>query len=87
LYRKANKTFIKTWLAERKTNIVVAIQAQKRKRPQRQAQIGFLDSEEDDSNNRVASAAELNATEGTASELRDAKNEYILCHWILVLCI
>jgi hypothetical protein len=53
---KSNKAFTINWLKERKTNLLDAVQTRKRKRPQHQARIELLESEDDDSGNETASA-------------------------------
>jgi hypothetical protein len=53
---KTNKAFTINWLAKRKANLLDVVQARKRKRPQQQARIEWLDSEDDDSGNETASA-------------------------------
>jgi hypothetical protein len=69
---KVKKTFIKTWLEERKANIRDAIQARKRKRAQPKALTKLLDGEEDDSVNKAASA-KLSAAEETGMLQRKLK--------------
>ncbi len=65
--RKTNKTFTINWLAKRKANLFNAVQTRKRKRPQQQARIELLDSEDDDSGNETASA-NINGANGTDDE-------------------
>jgi hypothetical protein len=61
-------------------------QARKRKDPLPQAQIELLDSEEDGSVDKAATA-EVNAVDATEMESIGNDNEYIFCNFILVLCI
>ena len=73
--RKANKTFIKTWLAARKANTMNAADARKRKRPHPQARIELLDDDEDDSENETASAQLHEEERSSAFDLSDDENE------------
>jgi hypothetical protein len=72
--RKTNKTFTINWLAKRKANLFNAVQTRKRKRPQQQARIELLDSEDDDSGNETASA-DKNGAKGTDNELRENESD------------
>jgi hypothetical protein len=72
--RKSNKAFTINWLEERKTNLLDAVQRQKRKRPQQQARIELLESEEDDSGNETASA-NINGANGTDNESSDNERD------------
>jgi hypothetical protein len=65
--RKTNKSFTTNWLEKRKANLLDAVQTRKRKRPQQQARIELLDSEDDDSGNETASA-NINGANETDNE-------------------
>jgi hypothetical protein len=71
---KSNKAFTINWLEERKTNLLDAVQTRKRKRPQQQARIELLESEDDDSGNETASA-NINGANGTDNESSDNEND------------
>jgi hypothetical protein len=72
--RKSNKSFTINWLEERKTNLLDAVQTRKRKRPQQQARIELLESEDDDSGNETASA-NINGANGTDKESSDDERD------------
>jgi hypothetical protein len=72
--RKSYKAFTINWLKERKTNLLDAVQTRKRKRPQQQARIEWLESEDDDSGNETASA-NINGANGTDHESSDDERD------------
>jgi hypothetical protein len=72
--RKSNKAFTINWLEERKTNLLDAVQTRKRKRPQQQARIELLESEDDDSGNETASA-NINGANGTDNKSSDDERD------------
>jgi hypothetical protein len=67
---KTHKTFTLNWLAKRRAKLLEAFQSRKRKRPQEQARIELLDSENDDSGNESASA-NINGANESGTELSD----------------
>jgi hypothetical protein len=71
---KSHKTFTMNWLAKRKAQLLDAVQTRKRKRPQQQAHIELLDSEDDDSGNETASANTYGANR-TDTELSNSEND------------
>jgi hypothetical protein len=72
--RKSNKAFTINWLEERKTTLLDAVQTRKQKRPQQQAWIELLESEDDDSGNEIASA-NINGANGTDNESSDNERD------------
>jgi hypothetical protein len=72
--RKTHKTFTVNWLAKRRAKLLEAVQTRKRKRPQEQARIELLDSENDDSGNESASA-NINGANESGTELSDNEND------------
>ena len=72
--RKTNKMFTMNWLEKKKANLLDAVQTRKRKRPQQQARIELLNSEDDNSGNETASA-NVNGANGTDNELSDNEND------------
>jgi hypothetical protein len=72
--RKSNKAFAINWLEERKTNLLDAVQTLKRKRPQQQARVELLESEDDGSGNETASA-NINGANGTDNESSDDERD------------
>jgi hypothetical protein len=77
--RKTHKTFTVNWLAKRRAKLLEAVQTRKRKRPQEQARIELLDSENDDSGNELASA-NINGANKSGTELSDNENDLIQHH-------
>ncbi len=71
---KANKTFTINWLEKKKANLLDAVQTRKRKRPQQQARIELLDSEDDNSGNETASA-NIDGENGSDNESSNNENE------------
>jgi hypothetical protein len=71
---KANITFTINLLEKKKANLLDAVQTQKRKRPQQQAQIELLDSEDDNSGNKTASA-DINGANRSDNESSDNEND------------
>ena len=51
------------------------VQTRKRKRPQEQARIELLDSEDDDSENESARSANINGANESGTELSDNEND------------
>ena len=72
--RKANKTFTINWLEQKKANLLDAVQTRKRKRPQQQARIELLDSEDDNSGNETASA-NIDGENGSDSQSSNNEND------------
>jgi hypothetical protein len=72
--RRTHKTFTLNWLAKRKVQLLDEVQNQNRKQPQQQAQIKLLDSEDDNSGNKSASANKKGANR-TDTELSDIEND------------
>jgi hypothetical protein len=54
--QKTHKMFTINWLAKRKAMLLDAVQTRKRKRPEKQAQIDLLDSQDNNSGNETGSA-------------------------------
>jgi hypothetical protein len=73
--RKTNKTFTINWLERRKANLLKAVQTRKRKRPQQQARIELLDSEDDDSGNETAGSADINGPNRNDDGLSDNESD------------
>ena len=72
--RKTNRSFTTNWLVKKKENQLDAVQTRKRKRPQQQARIELLDSEDDGSGNESASA-NINGANGTDNESSDDEKD------------
>ena len=72
--RKTNRAFTTNCLVKRKENQLDAVQTRKRKRPQQQARIELLDSEDDGSGNESASA-NINRANGTDNESSDDEKD------------
>jgi hypothetical protein len=72
--RKTHKTFTVKWLAKRRAKLLEVVQTRKRKRPQEQARIELLDSEDDDSGNESTSA-NIDGENESGTELSDNEND------------
>jgi hypothetical protein len=72
--RITNRSFTTNWLEKKKENQLDAVQTRKRKRPQQQAPIELLDSEDDGSGNESASA-NINGKYGTDNESSDDEKD------------
>ena len=73
--RKAHKTFIKTWLTNKRTQLMGKTHSRKRKQPQPQARIELLESDDDVNIDDAASATIHGAEQDTDNDLSGNEND------------